>query len=571
MSAEQLVAFKARRAEVLESGMGFHRQLGTVPAFKELTKECAAFGLKPCSSMACRTGVHPLVKFAEKKSNDDKLQVRCRDCHDNGPGSRATADASKARKRAVAEMVQTEGPKKTSGATEDEAREWFVRDVCDMAGLKSAATLEFRKADMAVRRAEWGEDAWLPIQIKSDGKYKEDGITPKQNDSAHHTCGGGGAHFNSCLCYEGMLVVCIKTRFDSTTSTDVHIVWVVNGDDVTKDQLNENADGTLGPGRVQPLQTDSIIAEFASIVDASVLPRLSWETINLQVTNVKQRKEIVLMRALRVAGYHVKFVPGNQTSVDCVTSPGGNMQMKTFDPTQGNAHADHQKNGVKDMPYGEDDPIDTLAEAFIVESSGKYYFLHARQSRHHLLVNGIFAHKGYAGRRPSPGNTTIAVPLGIYQAWIKGGKRKNEVKEQCKWLNKPAFGWRPPVEVTAQSLGLPQSWLDDAANEAAKPSAFPSASALEHLATMIEQSDASVQAGEDRRAAEAAAARSEAAATRAEAAAAGGAGPSQVTNNINVNDNSVHNHIHIHQLPEQLDMPPGKRRLTQSTLPFGQR
>jgi hypothetical protein len=558
MSAEQLAAFKARRAEILESGMGLYKQLGDVPVYKDLKKECAHVGLKPCASMACRTGVHPLANFYEKKKADDKLSTYCKDCH-NGPGARAAADASKARKRAVAEMVEAEGPKKTPGATEDEAREWFVRNVCDMAGLKSAATLEFRTADMAVRRAAWQEDTWIPIQVKSDGKFKDDGITLKPNDSSSGI-GGGRAGFHDCLGYQGMLVVCIKTRFDTTTSPDCHTVWVMNGDDVTKNILMENADGTLGPGRVQPLQTDSIIAEFASIVDASVLPRVNWETINLQVTDVKQRKEIVLMRALRVAGYHVKFIPGNQTSVDCVTSPGGNMQMKTFKPTKGNANAGHRKNGVAGMPYDEDDPIDTLAEAFIV----------ARQPKHHLLVNGIFAHNGYAGRRPSPGSTTISVPLGIFQVWIKGGKRSREVEEQCKWLNKPAFGWRPPVEVTAQSLGLPQRWLDDAANEAAKPSAFPSASALEHLELMIEQSDASVQAGDDRRAAEAAAARSEAAANRAEAAASSGAGPSQVTNNINVNYNATGD-IHIHQPPEQLDVPPGKRRLTQSTLPFGPR
>eukprot|EP00966_Prymnesium_polylepis_P320586 7376960-Prymnesium_polylepis.1 len=243
-----------------------------------------------------------------------------------------------------------------------------------------------------------------------------------------------------------MLVVCIKTRFDTTTSSDCHTVWVMNGDDVTKDQLKENADGTVGPGRVQPLQADNITTEFASIVDASVLPRLSWETINLQVTSKKQRKEIVLMMALRVAGYHVKFVPGNQTCVDCVTSPGGNLQMKTFDPKAGEANADHNKNGVSNVSYDEDDPIDTLMQGCIIESSGRFYFLHARQPKHHLLVNGIFAHQGYAGRRPSPGNTAIAVPLGIFQGWLKGGKRKKEVEEQCKWLNKPAFGFRPPVE-----------------------------------------------------------------------------------------------------------------------------
>eukprot|EP00966_Prymnesium_polylepis_P022498 517807-Prymnesium_polylepis.1 len=158
MSAEQLAAFKARRTAILESGMGLYKQLGCVPAYKDLTRECADVGLKPCASMACRTGVHPLVKFGENKSKDDKLNTLCKDCNDNGPGARARVEASKARKRAVAEMVEAEGPKKSTGATEDEAREWFVRNVCDMAGLTSAATLEFRTADMAVRRPAWQED-----------------------------------------------------------------------------------------------------------------------------------------------------------------------------------------------------------------------------------------------------------------------------------------------------------------------------------------------------------------------------------------------------------------------------
>jgi hypothetical protein len=73
----------------------------------------------------------------------------------------------------------------------------------------------------------------------------------------------------------------------------------------------------------------------------------------------------------------------------------------------------------------------------------------------------------------------------------------------------------------------------------------------------------------DRRALRLSAKASRAAAAAARAEAAASAGPSQVTNNINNTDNSVHLHLHIpHQVP-QLNVPPGKRRMTQSLLSFG--
>jgi hypothetical protein len=56
-------------------------QLGSSPAFKALRADCAAHGLKPCSSLVCRHPIKPLAGFCKHSGKGDGLQVMCRECN----------------------------------------------------------------------------------------------------------------------------------------------------------------------------------------------------------------------------------------------------------------------------------------------------------------------------------------------------------------------------------------------------------------------------------------------------------------------------------------------------------
>jgi hypothetical protein len=233
------------------------------------------------------------------------------------------------------------------------------------------------------------------------------------------------------------------------------------------------------------------------------------------VDNVNQRKEIAGMMALQLDAIHVAFAEGNQTATDWPHQRLGAGQSKGHGLASGSANVGHCKNGVDSQPY--DDLFHTLHVYFFFGSPPDVYYMYALIPRHALMKHGIFRHSGYPGYRdgkePSPGKTTISIPLGIYEEWITG--KKTTPDKDHLWLTEPAYGWRVPIKVTAEDMaklkpgGMPDWWLHGKKGEdgkvikgkegvvqdhvAAKPTAKPSKKQLEEHEARIAASEARVQ------------------------------------------------------------------------------
>jgi len=531
MSGDVLKMFDARLKTIKDDAWGKYARLGRVPAFKDLASELEKHNLKACGSWVC---AHPIKKMSQFYKNGDVLQSFCKPCN-NGEGGRARVAAAKRAKQAVANVVSAaDDDKQSSIDVEDVASNWLIAEMAAR-GIELPKNGEFRTADNGAREVESNDDSWLQVQLKANGPFKKDG-TPMPNDRSDH---GGVANFSQCAAYTNMLMMFVKTRIADAEGNRVYTVWAADGADVTSEQLYEHVDGTLGPNRVPPITLDALAVRIRT----STLPRVTWAHMFLDVTLGDHRKEIVLMLATRATGATVVFPVGNQTSVDCHVD-GVAEQFKTFNVANGSVNAGHSVKGRPGRAYKENDGIERMREAAIVKSGDAYYLLYAYQPLHELLAHNIFAHDGYRGNPKSPGQCCISPPLGIFQSWLNGGKRKNAVPHQCKWLEKPAFGFRSPIEIKPGEYGIPIEWLDEAAQEAVNPSAFPNAAQLDALDERIEQHEENLQAGIDRRAAEDAAKEAKAAANdakeyaeRSEAASSSGAGPSYTTNNnITINN-----------------------------------
>jgi hypothetical protein len=289
-----------------------------------------------------------------------------------------------------------------------------------------------------------------------------------------------------------------------------------------------------------------------------------WYDIPLE----DHRKEATLYLALRFAGHDLHIPAGNQRVYDCVqTMPDGTdrkIQLKTYNLKSGQANMHHCVNGVIGMPYSEEDDIDDVIIAAIVkphnESEGDTYrLLYARFDKDALIKNGVFRHKGYRGLAASQGKHCLCMPKeGIYHKWLHHTKGSAHTDKDNKWLLASRYGWHKPVEIDPVKAKIPLEWLEDAAQEAGNPKAFPSEEAMDLNEKRMEQwvqkaeklTERMENAAED---AKKAALEAKQHADRAEAAKAG---PStvNVTNNITNNFNFAE--------------PPAPKKLKQMQLAF---
>jgi len=476
MSQEQTNEYEVRLKSIKEEAWGKYSNLGYNTAFKKLQAELTELDLKACSAWPCMHPIQSTTQFYKDHSN-------CKLCH-CGEGQRARVAAVKRAKMAVANAVEAEDDKKSSSDVENVASDWLISEMATR-GIELPKNGEFRTADNGARLVGSTEDSWLQVQLKANGPFKKDGKTPIPNDRSED----GIAKFSQCTGYAGILMIFAKTRIADADGKRDYTVWACNGAGMTKEQPSEHIDGTLGPYRIAPTTLDAL----AERIRTSTLPRVTWEHMFLDVTNPDHRKEIVVMLATRAIGATVVFPVGNQTSVDCHVD-GVAEQFKTFNIASGMAGAGHSVKGRQHRAYTANDGIERLREGMIVKSADKYYLLYAHQPLHELLRNGMFAHDGYRGRPPSGGKSSISVPLGIFQLWLKGEKRVKEVDERCKWLEKnKALGFRRPIEIKPGDYGIPIDWLNAAAQDAADPSAFPSDIQLDKLDAQIAKVDAGVE------------------------------------------------------------------------------
>jgi hypothetical protein len=201
--------------------------------------------------------------------------------------------------------------------------------------------------------------------------------------------------------------------------------------------------------------------------------------LNMELKHASHRKEVVGMRTIGfVTGHSVTFTAGNQTSVDCTIDNRATAQVKGFKLKKGSANAHHIVNGVAGQPYHVRDGLDLLFEYLIVKSGADFYFLYAVQPRRVLMKHGIFAHDGTKKLQPSIGQSSIHIPLDDeLNLWLIG-RTKRPPNKCTTWLQNPLYNFTNPVKVTADEIGVPQWWLEEAAQPAANPAAFPSAEFL---------------------------------------------------------------------------------------------
>ena len=155
---------------------------------------------------------------------------------------------------------------------------------------------------MAARRDSWNDvdDAYLQIQVKSDGVFCEDGVTPRPNDTTSRGV-KGRASFNSCTGYGDMAIVFVKSRLDTASGEVQRKIWVMDGAEV-QETMTENIDGTLGTNRVPHLTTTSAI-ELDEALENLVLeaekPLVTLNSIWMDVESESHRKEMLLMLSVQ--------------------------------------------------------------------------------------------------------------------------------------------------------------------------------------------------------------------------------------------------------------------------------
>lgn len=456
-------------------------RLGQFAPFKALQLELAADGLKACGCLICPFKMRGIEHFSRNLSKNDGHLSTCKACL----GRVATNAAAEARRNLVAARVVARGTVKNSGAIEDEAAMWLKSWLeTKWPQLIVEILPEFRRADLAVRLAHWvgddGEDLWLPVQLKSSGIFKKDGVTLKPNDSKNYQKGGGSATFAGCTGYDGMLMLFVKTRRDDNGS-DIRSLWCCWGDEVCSTRVFEGtSDGSTGR-RPSHARTKSLLpvsdTQHVAPVDLAA-PSDLWEALTskpelgrpwislwMKVEMKNQLKEVAMMLSMDQIS-KVVIPKGNQTAVDC-TWKGFATQVKTA-RREGFAPTIHSKHGVLRRPYADTDGIEQLVECLVVESNGDYYLMHAVQLLDALVEHGVFATKDSAGR----GGFTV--PWGCYSEWITGAPVPRPRKRNA-WLQGPTCGWRAPVRLTPNEY-LTSELLAEVALVAANPAAMPTES-----------------------------------------------------------------------------------------------
>lgn len=325
-----------------------------------------------------------------------------------------------------------------------------------------------------------GEELWLPLQLKSNGIFKKDGVTLRPNDSKKYQKGGGSATFAGCTGYDGMLMLFVKTRRDDNGS-DIRSLWCCWGDEVCSTRVIEGtSDGSTGP-RPSHARTKSLLfvsdtqhvapvdlaapADLCTMLTSKPELRRPWVSLWMGVKQRDQRKEVAMMLAMDQIG-KVTIAPGFQTAIDCQWF-NLSTQVKTAS-IAGFVSPCHCKNGVAHRPYSDADGIEQLVECLVVESDGDYYLMHAVQLLDALVEHGVFAAKDSAGRGG------ITVPWGCYAEWITGAP-VSRVQKRNAWLQGPTCGWRTPFKLTPNEY-LTSELLAEVAHPAANPAAMPTES-----------------------------------------------------------------------------------------------
>ena len=419
--------------------------------FTELQRESMSRGFRACASLDCTCGVWPLnEKYFEWNDKNPGWKRYCRQC-------KATVQ--------------------DYGSIEDEAMRWLKERLEGwFPGIEVEVLPELRHADFAVRFQDWPEQMYLPVQLKSDGRYLASG-RPKANDTQQ--CDPIGiAKFKHCEGYANLLIMFVKTRIEA--EIDYRTLWWAWGEQVKTRRgetvCAEDASGRLGNIVPPPLPwvesppmplhrylgPRAELSELYTMLRNPGPARLqSFREIWLDIRHKYQRKEMAGMLAMEQVG-EVKYPKGYSTAVDCWFL-GQPTQVKTYSVTTGSVSTVRGSGSANERPYSSADGIQQLVELVIVKSGEAFYLLYAMQQLEALIEHGVFAHGD------SRGKSEIRVPLGRYRMWLTG---KRHVRTGSSWLLDPEHGFRLPVRLRETDY-LSRALLEEVAYTAKHPEWMP--------------------------------------------------------------------------------------------------
>ena len=449
-----------------------YKDITNFPVFQVLQRYCKEQEFGVCASLVCPCGG---VQRVQHFLLGEKYCKTCR----RGEWNTKAIDAAKA---LIAEVKARNVKKFQSGAVEDEAMKW-LKPILErwFPGIEVVVLPEFRHADFAVRFQHWPQNLHLPVQLKSNGPYREDG-TSRPNDSRQDyrqdgqvKRAGGQARFPHVRGYEGLLMMFVKTRVEAG---DVHrTLWWAWGEQVVSPsddptcserpseaipQQRSGPLGTIEPNPEPLLSFDSAPMELYTMMrDADPARLHPLSEIWLDVRNKHQRKEMAGMLAMEQVG-EVMYPAGYSTAIDCLFR-GQPTQVKTYGVLLGSASIIRGSRSGNKRPYSSADGVQQLVELVIVKSGAAFYLLYAMQQLEALIEHGVFTHGD------SSGQEEIRVPLGPYKKWLTGKPFK---RTGSPWLLGPEHGFRPPV-LLRETEPLSRALLEEVAYTATNPELLP--------------------------------------------------------------------------------------------------
>ena len=446
----------------------------TSPDFKSLKAACAVENKAPCSS--CFT-IKPCTEFKKNSKAANSMRHCCKVC-DNDPVVLAANEVRRTDTRAAKTAAMAALPSsKNTGAVEDAFVQW-MKPKLEALQFVVVVMLEFRRADLLVRRSCWPEDTWVRLQAKADGGVQRGGRAPKPMKSRMQflSCFGYGTYKALELVevvHEGrMLMLCGGKRAGTleTLKHKEYTVWCFDGMHVNTPTLHSNTGTHTRLGGIRKHDPNGYrlntthgalrvcsMEEVAQRIDDTytdpTFPKTSYLKAMLDVERSTQRKEMILMLCLRQAleGLEdVTFLPGNQTAIDCLIGL-LSTQFKSYMFNQQAGHACHRDKGIQNIAYDVSDLVALFVIGFLVRcTDGRYFFFHARETGDEMLKKGRLSDKrNYVTAK----TISFSPPLADkYHQWLWG----RTVPQRDTEINLFA----PPVEISPDDV-LTKELLDE--------------------------------------------------------------------------------------------------------------
>ena len=150
--------------------------------------------------------------------------------------------------------------------------------------------------------------------------------------------------------------------------------------------------------------------------------------------------------------------------------------MKTHNVKSGQAHLEHNKNGVRNQPYSSKDPIDAFVFVSIIkciiEDEIAFFMMYCEIGMDVMIQNKMVEHED--ATQNSSGKKALRLHPGIYEPMLVGCTKKT--RKKTAWLDAYPFKHVRLYEHTDQNPQvhkLTKENLEKVAQEVADSAAIP--------------------------------------------------------------------------------------------------